>query len=299
MTANKIFALGILLLVGFILITRSMYAVQETEHAIVIQLGEPKREVSDPGLYFKLPWEDAVKIDKRNLEYDLDRPMEVSDVRQERLTVDAFARYRITQPQLYYQRFISSAGDPSRLQIAGERGIRQIMENSLRQALGEVTIQDIITNLRTELMDRIESGMQSEAQKFGVQIIDVKIRKADYPDDIAETVYGQMRAQRQERAELIRAEGRRESTRIKAEAERERAEILAKANQESLEIKGDADATRNATFNEAYNQDPEFFAFYRSLIAYEQAFEQGETTILLSPDSEFLRYFNDLQGRRN
>jgi len=298
MTANKIFAVGIFALLAFILVNRSIYTVKETENAIVIQFGKPRAVIQESGLQFKLPWEDAIKIDKRNLEYDLDEAMEVSDVDQERLTVDAFTRYRITDPQLYYQRFISTAGDPSRLQVAGEFGIKQIMQNSLRQTMGEVTIQDIVTNLRTELMTRIESQMDTEARKFGVRIIDVKIRKADFPDDIAETVYGQMRSQREETAQLIRSEGSRESTRIKAEAARKRAEILADANREALEIQGSADAKANAVFNEAYSKDAEFFAFYRSLTAYEAALERGETTILLSPDSEFFRYFNDLNGDR-
>jgi membrane protease subunit HflC len=338
-----------------------IFIVRETENAIVIVLGNPQNVVSDAGLNFKLPWADIVKVDKRNLEYDLDRAMEITDVNQERLTVDAFARYRIVEPLVYYQSFKTGAGDEASLRRAGQAGIERIMQNSLRQTLGEVSIDDIVTNLRAELMLRIGQRMESEARKFGVEIIDVKIRRADYPADIAQTVYDQMSSARLEEAELIRSEGRRDNTRIQAEANRTRAEILADANRQSLELTGQADATRNCIFagaydglsvvvdrieggaaraaaeigaaaengvaaqdgaeadaadavtdygfkitcsfvNDASGRDPqraEFFAFYRSLQAYEAALQDGETTILLSPDSEFFRYFNNLEGRRD
>ena len=315
------------------------FVVKETETAIVIELGSPKGVIAKAGLNLKLPWADIVKIDKRNLEYDLVRAMEITDLNQERLTVDAFARYRIIDPLVYYQSFKSGAGDDAGLKRAGQLGIERIMQNSLRQTLGEVSIEDIVTKLRAELMQRIAKRMESEARKFGVEIIDVKIRRADYPADIAQTVYDQMGSARTEEAELIRSEGKRDSTRIQAEANRKRAEILAEANRASLEITGQADATRNCIFAGAYDglpvivesgkaetpaesaaggaspavgitcrfaegnaaRDPqraEFFAFYRSMLAYEDALKKGNSTILLSPDSEFLRYLNNLQGQR-
>ena len=340
-----------------------IFVVRETENAIVIVLGNPQDEVTSAGLYVKLPWADVVKIDKRNLEYDLDRAMEITDVQQERLTVDAFARYRIVDPLVYYQSFKTGAGDSASLRRAGQAGIERIMQNSLRQTLGEVSIADIVTRQRAELMQRIATRMEDEARKFGVDIIDVKIRRADYPADIAQTVYDQMSSARTEEAELIRSEGRRENTRIQAEANRSRAQILADANRQALELTGQADATRNCIFAGAYDgldvdvervadevetvaaengadaaengaesvdasgetvdedeaeenfgfnitckykanpgardeQRAEFFAFYRSLQAYEAALQAGETTILLSPDSEFFRYFNNLEGTR-
>lgn len=299
MSANKLVGLGLILLVIFVVVDRCIFVVKETETAITLVFGEPKSVEDKAGLHFKVPIANVVKIDKRILEYDLDRDVEISDVRQERLTVDAFTRYRITDPQLYYESFKSGASNWAGFKQNGQNGIEQVMRNALRQTLGEVTIEDIVTNLRAELMTLIETRMQAEVRKFGVEIIDVKIRKADYPEDIAETVYDQMRAKRQEIAQKIRSEGARDSTEIRATAERRRAEILADANRKSLEVRGDADATRNAVFNEAYNRDPEFFAFYRSLQAYEEALLKGETTILLSPESEFFRYFNSLDGGRN
>lgn len=343
--------------IGLILAQSFLFVVRETESAIVILLGDPKEEIDNSGLYFKVPWAEVVKIDKRNLEYDLARDMEITDVNQERLTVDAFVRYRIDEPTIYYQSFRSAAGSDAGLKRAGEAGIDRIMQNALRQTLGEVSIEDIVTRLRAELMRRIGERMESEASRFGVEIIDVRIRRADYPVDIAQTVYDQMGSARKEEAELIRSEGQRENTRIQAEANRRRAEILAEANRLALEIQGQADATRNCIFAGAYDglpvavtreevneptladpdavnadgspvgptleiidtaaggprilcrftspeatRDPEraeFFAFYRSLLAYEEALKNGDdTTILLSPDSEFFRYFNNLQGNR-
>jgi membrane protease subunit HflC len=332
------------LLLAVLAVRTGFFVVRETESAIVIVLGDPQGVVSDAGIHGKLPWADVVKVDKRNLGYDLERAMEVSDVNQERLTVDAFARYRVVEPLVYYQRFRTGAGDSDGLKRAGEEAIRRIMQNSLRQALGEVSIDDIVTRLRAELMKRIATRMEDEARKFGVEIIDVKITQADYPNDIAETVYNQMSSARKEEAELIRSEGTRESTRIQAEAKRRRAEILADANRRSLEIKGQADATRNCIFASAFDGRPvkieetrpqstaargvaeaageptetattvscqfvdpnapgdperaEFFAFYRSLQAYQEALKAGDSTILLSPDSEFFRYFNNLSGRK-
>jgi membrane protease subunit HflC len=317
------------------------FVVRETESAIVIVLGNPQDVVAAAGLHAKLPWAEVVKVDKRNLGFDLERALEVSDVNQERLTVDAFTRYRIVEPLVYYQSFRAGAGDSASLKRAGEAAISRIMQNALRQALGEVSIDDIVTRLRAELMKRIAARMEEEARKFGVEIIDVKITQADYPDDIAETVYNQMISARREEAELIRSEGKRENTRIQAEANRRRSEIIANATRRSLEIKGQADATRNCIFAGAFDGrkikveevktearaeampglantqfgttvtctfvdpaspgDPEraeFFAFYRSLQAYQEALKAGDTRILLSPDSEFFRYFNSLNGRR-
>ncbi|HXI87049.1 MAG TPA: protease modulator HflC [Parvularculaceae bacterium] len=336
---------GIVLL--FVVADSCLFSVRETENAIVVVLGDPQGVVTKAGLHPKLPWASIIKIDKRNLGYNLDRPMEITDVNQERLTVDAFARYHIVEPLKYYQSFAATgAHDPVRLRESGQDAIRRIMQNALRQTLGEVTIGDIVTTQRAELMQRIAKRMEQQTRKFGVEIIDVKINRADYPDDIQQTVYNQMISARQEEAQLIRSEGKREATRIRAEADRRRTEILANANRQSLEIRGQAEAARNCIFAGAYDglpvtiapmqegkndvakkeqkeegdgkqtqssarvtctisnasapRDPEraeFFAFYRSLQAYENALKGDNTTILLSPKSEFFQYFNNLEGK--
>jgi membrane protease subunit HflC len=347
--SKALLAVVIAIVTAFFVVQMFFFVVRETENALVIVLGNPRAVVMKAGLHPKLPWAEIVKIDKRNLEYDLAQSMEVSDVNQERLTVDAFARYRIIEPLVYYQSFRQGGGDAQGLRRTGQSAIERVMTNSLRQTLGEVSIEDIITTKRAELMGRIGQRMQDEARKFGVEIIDVRIRRADYPSDIAERVYAQMSSARTEEAELIRSEGKRENTRIQAEADRMKEQILADARREALEIQGAADATRNCIFAGAYDglsirieekqpeatsteapttgavttggapvmtdaptatcsfveggaaRDPqraEFFAFYRSLLAYEEALRKGESTILLSPDSEFFRYFNNLSGQR-
>ncbi len=350
MNNRTVFTLIVGGFIAVVLAQLCLFLVRETENAIVIVFGDPQDVAERAGLHPKLPWASVIKIDSRNLEYDLDQAMEISDVNQERLSVDAFARYRIIEPLRYYQTFKTGASDWRSLRNQGEEGIQRIMRNSLRQTLGAVAIEDIITNRRTELMESIADKMREEARKFGVDIIDVKIRRADYPSDIAERVYEQMSSARKEEAELIRAEGSRENTRIQAEAQRQRTTILARASRTALEIQGQADATRNCIFAGAYDgvpvkveevepsettvvpaegesmedtlavfdpktaasitcdfvgdgaaRDPqraEFFAFYRSLLAYEKALQDGDTTILLSPDNEFFRYFNSLEGVR-
>ncbi len=298
--ANKLFVVGVLAITISVVVGRCVYTVKQTESAILIMFGNPQSVEKAPGLHFKNPLSNVVKIDNRNLEFDLDNPEEILDVNQEKLTVDAFARYRIVDPLVYYQRFRALAGGSSNALISGgESVIERIMRSSLRQTFGAVTYEDIVTNLRAELMVRIETRMQEQLREYGVEMIDVKVRKADFPNDIAETVYNTMRSERLEKAQLIRSEGERDATRIRAEAERRRAEIEAKANQQSLEIQGKADGRRSAIFNEAYSKDPEFYAFYRSMLAYEAALESGETTILLSPNSEFFRYFNNQSGNRS
>jgi membrane protease subunit HflC len=330
-----------LAILAFVVAQTCFFVVRETENAIVILFGDPQGVVKDAGIHPKIPFANVVNIEKRNLSHNLDGQMEVSDVNQERLTVDAFVRYRIVDPLVYYQRISRGASDPASLQRQGEAAIESILKDKLRQTLGEVSIDDIVTRLRAELMKRIATRMEDEARKFGVQIIDVKITQADYPNDIAQTVYNQMSSARNEEAELIRSEGKRESTRIQAEANRRRVEIVADARRRALEIQGQADATRNCIFAGAYDGRPvkidevkpvaeaptpgmsstadlattvtcvfsepaapgdperaEFFAFNRSLQAYEEALKKGDTTILLSPDSEFFRYFNSLSGRR-
>ena len=332
---NRALSLLVVVAIGaFIIAQTCLFMVRETETAIVILLGEPKTVITEAGLNLKNPLANVVKLDKRNLEYDLAQVIEVTDVNQERLTVDAFVRYRIVSPQTYYERFRAEGESAAALKRAGQNSIDGIMQASLRQTLGEVSIADIVTNLRATLMRRIADRMSANASEFGVQIIDVKIRRADYPDDIAVTVYNQMSSARKETAQLIRSEGTRESTEIEADANRRRVEIVADAQRKALQIKGEADATRNCILAGAYDgvavevlqpnsvdadgaddggvdasavrckfldggrsrdqRRAEFFAFYRSLEAYENSLQGGNTSILLSPDSEFFKYFNEL-----
>ena len=268
----------------------AVFIVPESQSAIVLRFGEPRDQYSTAGLKFKTPFIESVEfIDKRNRELDQDE-LEIIASNQERLRVDAFARYRIIDPLLFYQSVRNEAG--------GEQRMRTQMNQTVRRVLGEVSVDDIVSNRRAELMVRIRDLLGASARGIGVEIIDVKIRRADLPPQNSQAVFQRMITERNQLAQQIRAGGNEEAQKIRAQAEREATEIRAAAEEESQKLRGQADAERNAVFAAAYGKDPEFFAFYRSLTAYEEALKKGESTILLSPDSEFLRYLNDLQGRR-
>ena len=268
------------------------FIVPETASAIVLRFGEPTNQYPDAGLKFKTPlFESVVYVDKRNMELEQDE-IEIIASNQERLLVDAFARYRIVEPLQFYR----AAGTLER----GEQRLVSLMNQTIRRVLGEVSVDDIVSNERAALMERIQQLLDASARSFGVEIVDVKIRRADLPQQNSQAVYQRMITERNQLAQQIRAEGNEEAQRIRALAEREATEVRASAEEEAERIRGGADAERNAVFAEAYGRDPEFFAFYRSLTAYEEALKNGgDTTILLSPESEFFRYFNNLKGSRD
>ncbi|MEO0399720.1 MAG: protease modulator HflC [Pseudomonadota bacterium] len=291
---NRIFAPVFIILVfsALIVAVNTAFIVPETRSAIVLRFGEPKAQYREAGLKFKVPIAESVRfIDKRNRELD-QKEIEIIANDQERLRVDAFARYRIIDPLLFYQR----AGSEEN----GERTLSSIMDQTLRRVLGEVSVEDIVSNERASLMLRIKELLGASARSLGVEIVDVKIRRADLPPQNSLAVFQRMITERNQLAARIRAEGNEAAQQVEAQADREATEIRATAEEESQKIRGQADGERNAVFNEAYGADPEFFAFYRSLLAYEEALKKdgGDTTILLSPDSEFFRYFNNLEGRR-
>ena len=282
--------LGILAAAFLVLLFNSAFIVPETHSALVFRFGEPKNQYADAGLRFKTPFVENVRyIDQRNRNLDQD-PTEITARNQEQLIVDAFARYRITDPLLFYQRL--------RTEEQGERRLGTILEDSIRAVLGAVTVDEIISERRSELMQQINDQLATSARPLGVEIIDVKILRADLPQTNSEAVFQRMIAGRRQLAQQYRSEGNEQANQIRAQADRQAIEIKAEAEEEAQKIRGAADAQRNAIFAAAYGKDPEFFAFYRSLLAYEEALQKGDTTILLSPNSEFFRYFNNLQGSR-
>ncbi|PQA87332.1 protease modulator HflC [Hyphococcus luteus] len=279
-------AAAILLFVLF----NSAFIVPETRSALVFRFGEPKNQYTEAGLRFKAPFIENVRfIDQRNRNLDQE-PTEIIARNQERLIVDAFARYKITDPLLFYQRVSNEE--------RGERRLGSILEDAIRAELGSVTVDEIVSERRSELMAQIQEELTTSARPLGVEIIDVKIRRADLPQTNSEAVFQRMIAERRQLAQQYRSEGNERANQIRAQADRQVIEIKAKAEEQAQTIRGEADAERNAIFAAAYGKDPEFFAFYRSLLAYEEALQNGETTILLSPNSEFFRYFNNLQGQR-
>lgn len=287
--ASLMFA-GVLAVVLLVVVMNATFILPETQSAIVLRFGEPKHVYTTAGLKFKLPIAETYQfIDKRNRELDQDE-IEIIASNQERLRVDAFARYRIVDPQLFYQSVRTEAN--------GEARMLSLMNQTVRRVLGEVSVDAIVTSERSALMRRIRDLLSESVRGLGVEIVDVKIRRADLPTQNSQAVFQRMITERNQLAAQIRAEGNEAAQQIQAQADRQVTEVKAQAEEEAQRIRGAADAERNAVFAAAYGKDPEFFSFYRSLLAYEAAMKNGDTTILLSPDSEFLRYFNSLEGRK-
>lgn len=272
------------------LVGSAAFIVPETKSAIVFRFGAPNSVYSAAGLKFKVPFTDTVQfIDKRNRGLDQDE-IEIIAKNQERLRVDAFARYRIVDPQTFYQAVRTEGG--------GEARLSSLMSQTVRRVLGEVTVDQIVSTERQALMRRIRDLLAQDARSLGIAIIDVKIRRADLPPQNSEAVFQRMITERKQIAERIRAEGTAQAQEIRAQGDRKAAEEVAKAEEESQKIQGAADAERSAVFAASFGKDPEFYAFYRSLQAYEASLKAGESTMVLDKDSEFFRYFNDVRGRR-
>mgnify|MGYP000910294810 CR=1 FL=1 len=273
----------IVLLVAVLIGYASIFTVRQTEQVLVVRLGEPVRVVTEPGLHFKVPFVDAViSLDKRIL--DLENPsQEVIASDQKRLVVDAFARYRIKNALRFYQ----SVGT---VQAANVQ-LTALLNASLRRVLGEVNFIEVVRDERESLMNRIREQLDREADGYGISVVDVRIRRADLPDQNSQAVYQRMQTERQREAAEFRAQGGQKAQEIRSKADREATVIIAEANSKAEQIRGEGDGERNRLFAEAYGKDPDFFAFYRSMGAYEQGLRSSDTRFLLKPDSEFFKYF--------
>jgi membrane protease subunit HflC len=278
----------ILLIVVVIIGYSCIFTVRQTEQVLLVRLGEPVRVVTDPGLHFKAPFVDSViSIDKRIL--DLENPaQEIIAFDQRRLVVDAFARYRIKNALRFYQ----SVGS---IQAANIQ-LTTLLNASLRRVLGEVSFIQVVRDEREALMNKIRDQLDKEAGGYGIQVVDVRIRRADLPDKNSEAVYQRMQTERQREAAEFRAQGGQKAQEIRSKADREATVIVADANSKAEQIRGEGDGERNRLFAEAYNKDPNFFAFYRSMTAYENGLKGNDTRVLLKPDSDFFRYFGSPAG---
>ena len=279
----------LVLLVAVIVGYSSIFTVSETQQVLVVRLGEPVRVVNQPGLNFKAPFIDSViSIDKRIL--DLENPsQEVIASDQKRLVVDAFARYRIKNALRFYQ----SIGS---IQAANIQ-LTTLLNAALRRVLGEVTFIQVVRDEREGLMTRIRDQLDKEADGYGIQVIDVRIRRADLPEQNSQAVYQRMQTERQRQAAEFRAQGGQNAQEIRSKADREATVIIADANSTSEQVRGVGDAERNRLFAEAYGQDPDFFAFYRSMTAYENALRSNDTRFLLRPESDFFKFFSNSSGK--
>jgi membrane protease subunit HflC len=277
--------LGILAIAAYL----TLFTVHQTQQALVLEFGKPKRLITDPGLNWKIPFIQNVEFfDKRLLDLD-SAPQEVIASDQKRLVVDAFARWRITDPLLFYQ----SVGD--------ERGARSrlgaFLEAALRRVLGASSFEAVVRDKRHALMQDITQQVNTEAKELGITVADVRIKRADLPEANSQAIYRRMQTERQRQAAEIRAQGEEASRRIRATADRQVTVLKAEATGESERIRGTGDAEKNRIFADAFTQDPDFFAFYRSMQAYESALKAGDTRLLLSPDSQFFQYFGSAFGK--
>jgi len=278
------FALPVLAAVAFV-IYLSFFIVKETNQAIVLQFGDPKRVITDPGLKVKIPFiQNVVFLDRRILNLDAP-PEEVIASDQKRLIVDAYARFKIIDPLKFY----ISVGDE---RVARSR-LSTIINSRIRSVLGKQSLATLLSEDRTKQMTIIQEGVNTEAKNFGIKIIDVRIKRADLPQANSEAIYKRMQTEREREAKEFRAKGAEMAVTITSTADKEVTVILANAKKQSEIMKGEGDGQRNKIFANAFGKDPEFFAFYRAMQAYETALIGGDTSLILSPDSDFFKFFGN------
>ena len=276
------FILPIIIALGVIAYL-SFFTVKEINQAIVLQFGNPKRVLSEPGLKVKIPFiQNVVFLDRRILSLD-PPPEEVIASDQKRLIVDAYSRFKIVDPLKFY----ISVGN----EMVARSRLATIINSRLRSVLGKHSLATLLSEERSKQMAIIQEGVNVEAEKFGITIIDIRIKRADLPQANSEAIYKRMQTEREREAKQFRARGAEMAVTITSTADKEVTVILANANKQSEIMKGEGDGIRNKIFADAFGQDPEFFSFYRAMIAYEKALIGGETSLILSPDSDFFKFF--------
>jgi len=270
-------------LIALLLIINSFYIVDQREQAVVLQFGETVRLEDTPGLKMKLPLvQDVLFFDNRILDLNAE-PREVIASDEKRLIVDAFARYKITDPLKFYQTVHDETGVRNRL--------NSILDSSLRQVLGSVPLSTLLTGQRTEIMKNITEIVNNQAQNWGIKVIDVRIMRADLPQKNSEAIYLRMQTERDREAKEFRAQGAEEALAIRAKADRDRVILLAEAQKKAQILKGEGDGQAAGIFADAFGKDPEFAGFYRTMQAYRESLKKDDTTVILSPNGEFMRYF--------
>lgn len=298
---------AVVLVVVLLLAYGALFTVPQGMQALVLQLGKPVQSITQPcegdppgaspaqshcaGLYRKWPLiENVVYINARIL--DLENPsQEIIASDQKRLVVDAFARYRIRDPLRFYQTVGS-------IDVANGQ-LSTLLNSALRRVLGEATLTHVVRDERPQLMSKVREQLDTEAKQFGISVIDVRIRRADLPEQNSQAVYQRMQTERQREAAEFRAQGKQRAQEIRSRAEREATVLVAEATSKGEQLRGEGDAERNRIFADAYGQDPKFFGFYRSMQAYETGLRQNDTRLVIKPDSDFFRYFNDPNGKAN
>jgi modulator of FtsH protease HflC len=290
---SSVLRTGALILLGLavLLFFTATFTVHQTQQALVLQFGRVRAVIDKPGLHLKWPFiENVVTIEKRVL--DLDLPVQtVLSADRQNLEVDAFARYRISQPLAFYQTVQT-------VPVANLR-LTSFVNASMRNVLASASRDAIVRADRPNLMNRIQDEVNRASRNLGIEIIDLRLTRVDLPAANSQAVYQRMQTERQREAADLRANGQQQAAGIRARAEREATVIVAEATRRAEEVRGQGDAEKNRILAEAFGQDPSFFAFYRSMQAYEQGLRPGDTRLVLSPNSDFFRYFNDSSGRRS
>jgi modulator of FtsH protease HflC len=263
------------------------FVVWQTEQAIVVQFGEPIRLVEKPGLDFKSPWQSLIVFDRRILDFELP-PEKLLAKDKKQMVVDTYTRFRIANPLQFYQTVGTEEVARTRLSA--------VITDRLRRFIANFDLIAVISDKRSSIMHQIRDDVNAEAKNFGIDVIDVRIRRADLPDDNSKAIYARMIAERQREAAQFRAQGAQQAQEIKANADRQRIEIIADAQKQAQILSGQGDADSIRISADAFGQDPDFFSFYRSLQAYRDALSGSSTTLVLSPSSEFFRFFETLPG---
>ncbi len=279
----------IVIVIGALLTAyNTLFFVEQRIQAIVLQFGEPKKVIREPGLNFKIPFaQNVIKFDKRILLFD-NNAEEIIAADKKRLIVDSFVRYSIVDPLKYYQTV--------RFENALNNRLGSVVNNSLRAVLGREPLNAVISDRRELLMEEVTNLVSGRADQFGIKIQEVRIKKADLPTENSEAIYRRMQTERQQEAAQIRAVGEEKSRVIKAEAEKNKTVILAEAKRDGEILRGKGDAEKNRILGEAFSKDPDFFSFYRAMQAYSKALTEGDTTMVLSPNGEFFEFFTDAEG---
>jgi membrane protease subunit HflC len=288
MASLRVISLVIVGLLG-IGVYSSLFTVNQTQQALVIQFGEPKRTIQEPGLAFKVPFiQDVVYYEKRVLSLIPQDAEEVILSDQKRLQVDAYARYKIDDPLLFFQTVRNEIGARGRLEA--------IIDSSVRRALGRETLGSILTGQRNDITRSIGDEVNESVSSLGIKIIDVRLRRADYPEATSQNIFNRMKSEREREAKEFRATGEEEAQKIRADAEKTRTVIISEAKREAQETRGAGDSNAIRIYAESFGQDAEFFAFYRSMEAYDKSMTDTGTSMVISPTSSFFRFFKDKNG---
>uniref|UniRef100_Q47BS4 Protein HflC n=1 Tax=Dechloromonas aromatica (strain RCB) TaxID=159087 RepID=Q47BS4_DECAR len=288
----RINLLGVVIATVLVVMAMSIFTVDQRQYAVVFQLGEVKRAIAEPGLYFKVPMVQNVRyFEKRIITLDNADPERFITSEKKNVLVDSYIKWRIVDPKLYY---ISVGGDESRAKTR----LNQTVNAGLREEFGKRTVHDVVSGERDKIMDQMREKADADARKIGVQIVDVRVKRVELPTEVSEAVYRRMEAERKRVANELRSEGSAEAEKIRADADRQREIIVAEAYRDAQKIKGEGDAKATNTYAQAFGQNPEFYAFYRSLEAYRGSFKSKSDVLVLEPNSDFFKYMKGV-GRGN